>query len=124
MDDRPTEKRVAFLVVIFFCLVMGTSVLTIINYLKNSEIETAVRYQGQRLKTIETETQKIQKTTQGTTKKQFLSPAASTTATKTTTAAATRKSATPWRRSHRGGQRIRKTRHSTSKSHCVKRSST
>ena len=67
MDDRQTEKRVAFLVVIFFCLVMGTSVLTIINYLKNSQIETAVRYQEQRLKAIEIETQKIQKAIQGST---------------------------------------------------------
>ena len=67
MDDRPTEKRVAFLVVIFFCLVMGASALTIINYLKTSQIETAVRYQEQRLKAIEIETQKIQKATQRTT---------------------------------------------------------
>jgi len=46
---------------------MGASALTIINYLKNSEIETAVRYQEQRLKAIEIETQKIQKATQRTT---------------------------------------------------------
>lgn len=61
MEERPTEKRVAFLVVIFFCLVMGTSALTVVNFLMDSSTTDTIQYHEERIEAIEKELNSIQK---------------------------------------------------------------
>lgn len=64
MEERPTEKKVLFLIVIFFCLVLGACALAIVNYLQTGGIAANSDYQEKKLRSVEIEVDKIKKPVQ------------------------------------------------------------
>jgi hypothetical protein len=64
MEERPAEKKVSFLLVIFLCLVIGACALAIVNYLLTGKITADLDYQKRKSRSVESELDKIKKPVQ------------------------------------------------------------